>query len=76
MLARRTRRVDNAAVTNDFGYNLRSELASALMGTNSYGYAYDPIGNRTSATNPTETLTYRKPPVNPVAHAGGCDDSQ
>jgi hypothetical protein len=32
--ARRTRRVDNAAVTNDFGYNLRSEALSAAMGTN------------------------------------------
>ncbi len=37
MLARRTRRVDNAAVTNAFGYNIRSELATALMGTNDYG---------------------------------------
>lgn len=50
-LARRTRRVDNAAVTNNFGYNLRSELTSAAMGTNNYGYQYDPIGNRLTATN-------------------------
>jgi hypothetical protein len=57
-LARRTRRVDNASVTNDFGYNLRSELATALMGTNVYGYVYDPIGNRLVATNNAEVWTY------------------
>jgi RHS repeat-associated protein len=28
------------------------------MGTNAYGYAYDPIGNRTAATNVAEALTY------------------
>ena len=57
-LARRTRRVDNASVTNDFGYNLRSELTGAAMGTNQYGYAYDPIGNRQTASNNAEVLTY------------------
>lgn len=49
-LARRTKRVDNSAVTNDFGYNLRSEVTSAAMGTNSYAYDFDPIGNRRSAS--------------------------
>jgi RHS repeat-associated protein len=65
-LARRTKRVDNAGVTNDFGYNVRSELISALMpvppelggGTNVFGYAYDPIGNRLAATNNSEVLAY------------------
>ena len=57
-LARRVRRVDNASVTNDFGYNLRSELTSAVMGTNTYGYLYDPIGNRQAASNNAEALTY------------------
>jgi len=33
-------------VTNDFGYNLRSEVTNAVMGANAYGYAYDPVGNR------------------------------
>ena len=38
-----------------FGYNARSEVIGAAMGTNSYGYAYDAIGNRVwSAVN---TLT-------------------
>ena len=34
-----------------FGYNSRSELIEALMGTNNFSYRYDPIGNRTVATN-------------------------
>jgi RHS repeat-associated protein len=50
-MGRRTQRLDTLAgnllpVTNDFAYNLRSELTDALMGTNTYGYAFDPIGNR------------------------------
>jgi hypothetical protein len=57
-LARRVGRVDNGAITNTFGYNPRSELSSARMGTNSYGYLYDAIGNRTAATNNAEVLTY------------------
>jgi RHS repeat-associated protein len=57
-LGRRTERVDTLAVTNVFGYNVRSELVSADMGTNQYGYAYDPIGNRRVATNNAEVLTY------------------
>jgi len=59
-VGRRTRRIDTVAsvVTNDFGYNTRSELINAAMGTNRYGYAFDPIGNRTVATNNSEVLTY------------------
>jgi YD repeat-containing protein len=64
-IARRTARLDTGRVgppdppvTNRFGYNPRSELTSARMGTNVYGYAYDAIGNRTAATNNAETLTY------------------
>jgi hypothetical protein len=64
-LARRTQRLDTGRagppdppVTNRFAYNPRSELTSAAMGTNQFGYAYDPIGNRTEATNNTEVLTY------------------
>ena len=53
---RRTRRIDLGIVTNDFGYNTRSELISAVMGANVFGYAYDPIGNRlTSAWYPVTT---------------------
>jgi YD repeat-containing protein len=60
VIARRTQRIDSgsATATNAFGYNPRSELTSAVMGTNAYGYAYDPIGNRTAATNNADALTY------------------
>jgi RHS repeat-associated protein len=56
--------VDNDAVTNDFGYNVRSEVIGALMGTNRYSYAYDPIGNRLTATNNAEGWTYLSNPLN------------
>ncbi len=49
---------DGAATANTFGYNARSEVVSALMGTNSYGYAYDPIGNRLSASLNAATNLY------------------
>ncbi len=62
-LMRRTQRTDvrdqeSEVSTNDFGYNARSELTSALMGTNDFDYAYDSIGNRTSATNNNQPTTY------------------
>jgi RHS repeat-associated protein len=50
--------VDNYGVTNDFGYNVRSEVISAMMSSNQFGYAYDPIGNRLAATNNAEALSY------------------
>ena len=51
-LMRRTQRIDTrgtgtpACITNDFGYNTRSEVVSSDMGTERYNYAYDLIGNR------------------------------
>ena len=63
-IGRRTQRIDSTAVmessslTNDFGYNTRSELIEALMGTNSHSYRYDPIGNRQTATNNAEAWSY------------------
>ncbi|NQU38768.1 MAG: hypothetical protein HQ523_02330 [Lentisphaerae bacterium] len=54
-LGRRTERIDTSTLsalsTNEFAYNTRSELTSALMATNTYGYAYDPIGNRRTAVS-------------------------
>jgi RHS repeat-associated protein len=50
-VGRRTQRVDSSSLTNNFGYNSRSELVEALMGINNFSYRYDPIGNRTVATN-------------------------
>jgi RHS repeat-associated protein len=52
VLGRRTQRIDSGSATNIFGYNARSELTSAAMGANNYGYQYDAIGNRqTSVAN-------------------------
>jgi len=33
-----------------FGYNARSELTNAVIGVNAFAYKFDPIGNRTTAT--------------------------
>lgn len=57
-VGRRTTRVDSDVTTNQFGFNLRSELVAAIMGTNTYGYVYDAIGNRISATNNDATTVY------------------
>jgi len=66
-IGRRTARIDThpfvvppsgGSSTNTFDYNLRSEVVSALMGTNTYGYAYDPIGNRQQSTRNQEQRTY------------------
>ncbi len=57
-IGRRTVRIDSGLTQNSFGYNMRSELVNAIMGTNNYGYEYDPIGNRLTATNNTASLSY------------------
>ena len=41
-----------------FGYNPRSELTSAALGTNAYAYAFDPIGNRTTASELSASSVY------------------
>ena len=57
-IGRRTARVDSGLTQNSFGYNMRSELVNAIMGTNTYGYEFDPIGNRIASTNNTASLSY------------------
>ena len=58
-LGRRVNRIDLPGVTtNDFGYNTRSELTDAVMGTNLYAYQYDPIGNREWAEGNADTNRY------------------
>jgi YD repeat-containing protein len=61
-LGRRNARLDSlpagVAITNAFGYNARSEVTTAAMGTNTYGYVFDPIGNRITATNNAEVASY------------------
>ena len=60
-IGRRVQRADydlSTVISNLFAYNMRSELEDAVMGTNQYNYAYDPIGNRRMATNNAEALSY------------------
>lgn len=61
---RRTRRVDTGLTTNLFGYNMRSELVDAIMGTNFYAYDYDPIGNRRVASMGTVSNVYEANSLN------------
>ena len=58
-LGRRTKRIDTAglnSVTNDFAYNIKNELTSAVMNTNLFGYQYDEIGNRLSSTSSVSSV--------------------
>ena len=57
-IGRRTARVDSGSTQNSFGYNIRSEVVEAIMGAHTYGYEYDPIGNRLTATNNAAVTTY------------------
>ena len=57
-LGRRAARVDSGLTQNSFGYNIRSEVIEAIMGSNTYGYEYDPIGNRLASTNNATTVSY------------------
>ncbi len=41
-----------------FDYNDRSELIKAMLGAQPYAYTYDNIGNRTTAREDTEHITY------------------
>lgn len=43
---------------DDFGYNTRSELTAATLGTDQYAYGYDNIGNRKTAQEKTVETTY------------------
>jgi RHS repeat-associated protein len=59
---RRTRRIDSSTLstpsTNNFAYNTRSELTNAIMGTNSFGYVFDSIGNRTQSSSNSAQKVY------------------
>ena len=50
--------IGETTVTNVFGYNYRSELDVAVMGTNQFGYQYDAIGNREAAVANDQTIQY------------------
>ena len=62
-LGRRTQRLDTLpaapfALTNTFGYNVRSEVVAAIMGANDQAYAYDPIGDLLAADLDGEGVFY------------------
>jgi RHS repeat-associated protein len=62
-LMRRTQRTDvsyqgSEVTTNGFSYNARSELTNAVMSADAYGYDYDSIGNRLTASTPLTSSTY------------------
>ncbi len=60
-IGRRVKRADvdiSTVISNLFAYNMRSELEDVAMGTNSFNYRYDPIGNRRTATNNAEAMSY------------------
>ena len=42
----------------DFGYNSRSEIANAQLDEATYAYNYDNIGNRITAQEDAEDITY------------------
>ena len=46
LLNRPTNATDSVSLVREWLYNRRSELAAATVGVDSYGYAYDSIGNR------------------------------
>lgn len=57
----------NVWSSNSFGYNDRSELDVAVMGTNQFGYQYDAIGNRLAAVADGRTVRYRANRLNQYA---------
>ena len=58
---------DGATVSNVFGYDVRSELEAAVMGTNQFGYQYDAIGNRQVAVANDQTVQYEANALNQYA---------
>ena len=57
-------------MTDSFGYNTRSELTSATVNNGSYGYAYDNIGNRNTATEGEHVTAYEANELNQYTAAG------
>ena len=48
----------NTTRTDSFGYNARSELTSATLGSDAYAYAFDNVGNRGAATEAGTQFAY------------------
>ena len=61
LLNRPTNATDSVSLVREWLYNRRSELAAATVGTDSYGYAYDSIGNRLWSAANAVTNSYTAP---------------
>ena len=57
-LTRSTTRSGQPTRNDSFSHNERSELSAATLGSDSYSYAYDNIGNRTTATEVGDITAY------------------
>lgn len=66
-VSRNDARTDGATVSNMFGYDIRSELEAAVMGTNQFGYQYDAIGNRQVAVANDQAVQYEANALNQYA---------
>ena len=64
VLGRPTGANDSRTFVREWLYNRRSELASAQVGANAYGYTYDTIGNRISVTENSSTRAYTSNELN------------
>jgi RHS repeat-associated protein len=54
----------SARNADTFGYNVRSEVVSATVASNEYAYAYDHIGNHTTASVNSATTTFEANALN------------
>ena len=70
LFGRPTNATDSVSLARKWLYNRRSELAGAQIGTNSYGYAYDTIGNRTLSYANVTTNTYTANNLNQYTQVG------
>ena len=68
--ARTQTRGSAAARSDSFGYNARSELASATLGSDAYAYAFDYIGNRSTATEAETQFAYTTNELNQYTSRG------
>ena len=68
--ARTQTRGSAAARSDAFGYNARSELTSATLGSDEYAYAFDYIGNRGAATEAGIQFVYTTNNLNQYTSRG------
>jgi hypothetical protein len=71
LLNRPTNATDSVSLVREWLYNRRSELAAATVGTDSYGYAYDSIGNRLWSAANVATNEYAANALNQYTSVGG-----